>query len=266
MPLLLAFFFAFCAYGSLAAGNVLMKKGIAWIGWKGPKGRIFLNSLLIWSTGFVVMNASGVFTALAVQRLTPEETGVFAGFGVLIMIILAKALLQEPLFPGDAAGALLIVSSISLLGFFSRSESPDVWSSPKGLSLSLILILPFLFLALGLWFKKRAAHFFALCSGLSSGILVILLKILVARHDYRVTEYLSSLFLYLYIIYAVLALVSLQISLRRAQLMVVGPLQYSSLILYPAVASPLLGLPVVVGQWPLFLGCAAGIWIILRKR
>ncbi len=266
MPLYLAFFFAFCAYGSLGTGNVLMKKGIGWIGWKGPKNRDFFFSLLIWSLGFIIMNASGIFTALAVKRLTPEEASIFAGLGILIMIFLAKLMLGEPLYSSDTIGAILIVCSISLLGLFPHQKNIEIWSNPNGFILSAILLIPFFFLIMGLISKTRAVFFFALCSGQSSGILVILLKILVARHEYQISVYFSSVFLYLYVVFAILALISLQMALKRGQLMIVGPLQYSSLILYPAVSSQVLGIPLHFGQWPLFIGCAAGIWIIMRKR
>ncbi len=266
MSLFLAVFLALCAHAALGSGNVLMKRGIAWIGWTGDRNRHFFTQLLIWLTGFLIMNSSGVFTALAVKRLSPQEVAAFAGFGILAMIFLSRMILAESLYLSDIPGTAMIIIAITLLGLDPAPELTSVWSNPKTIPLILIFSFPFLFLLLGIIWKKKAAVAFALSSGQASGILIILLKLLVVRYEYRIVDYFSSLYLYLYIIFALLALLCLQFALKKGALMLVGPLQYSSLILYPALCAPLLGASLPIRHWPLFLLSVAGIWIIMRRR
>ena len=257
--------FALLAHGSLGAGNVLMKKGIDWIGWKGKKSRLYFTQLLIWCLGFVIMNSSGLFTALAVKRLPPHLISAFAGFGILLMILLSHWILRERLFISDLPGALLIVVSMTVLSRYP-SENPAVWNQPPTEFLFAVLLFPLLCFVLGTILNVGKAAFFAVSSGSSSAVLIILLKILVARYDYRISLYFSSPILYFYVFFALLALISLQLALKKGAVMSVGPLQYSCLVLYPVLASALLGIPLFLWQWPLFLLVAAGIWLILRKR
>jgi len=243
-----------------------MKKGINWIGWKGAKSRHYRQNLTIWILGFLILNSSGLFTALAVKRLPPQEVSAFAGFGILVMILLSRLLLNERLYISDIPGAAMIIAAISLLGMNTMPDNASIWNKLGLAPLIPILLLPLLFLLAGIILKKGSCTAYSIGSGSASGLLVILLKILVAHHGFDLQAFFSSPYLYLYIMYALLSLFCLQMALKKGPMMQVGPLQYSSLILYPALCVPLLGGSIFFMHAPLFLISAAGIWIIMRKR
>ncbi len=265
MPLHWAVLFALCTHIALGTGDVLMKSGIAWIDRKQRKDRLYFKNLLLWMFGFLVMNSSGVFTALAVKRLPPERIGAFAGAGIVSMVLLSRLLLGEKLHASDAWGSAMILAAITLLSLDPAPDDPSAWINPSPWSLLAVLLFPLFLLPTGFFSTKTAAAC-ALVSGQASGILVILLKILVARYNYRITSYFSSPFLYLYIAFALLALFTLQLALKRGPMMQAGPLQYSGLVLYPALCAPLFGILPLFRHWLLFLLSLAGIWIILRRR
>lgn len=266
MPLLTALFFTLCAHGALGAGNVLMKKGIGWLGPKENRQDHFRRDFLYWLMGFLILNSSGVFMALAVKGLSPHLVTAFAGFGILVMILLARAILREPLYQGDFIGSGLIILSLLILGLVIKPELTDIWQAPSAWGLGIILTTPILFLLAGILKPKISARSLALCSGQSSGIMVILLKILVARHGYAIDAYFTSVFAYLYLFFAILALVSLQLALKKGPMMLVGPLQYGSIILFPPLGALLLGAYFPLWHGLFFIMAVYGIWLIMNRR
>lgn len=266
MDTVLGLAWAFLAQASLGAGNVLMKKGIAWLGWPGPKNRAYFRDLIYWLAGFLVMNASGLFTALAVRTVSPQLVAAFAGAGILVMILLARFLLKEPLFATDLPAALLIAAALTLLGLSTEPAGQADWLKPGLLFHLFALGTPLLLLTAARLRPRHAALFYALCAGSSAGLLALILKLLVTRHAYRLAEYPASPYLYLYIFFALLALVALQAALKRAALMLVGPAQYAALVLLPPLWARLAGELLPGWQWPLYPAVALGAWIILRRR
>ncbi len=266
MDTVLGLVWAFLAQASLGAGNVLMKKGIAWLGWPGPKNRAYFRNLFYWLAGFLVMNASGILVALAVRTISPQLVAAFAGAGILVMILLARLLLDEALYRSDLAGALLITAALALLGWSAPAAPAAPWLKPGLLFHLFALGTPLLLLIAARLIPGRAALFYALCAGSGAGLLALLLKILVAGHEYRLGEYLFSPYLYLYVFFALLALVALQSALKRAPLMLVGPAQYAALVLFPPLCARLAGDILPAWHWPLYPAVALGAWIILRRR
>ena len=266
MEMFLGFSWAFLAQASLGAGNVLMKKGIAWLGWPGQKNSAYFRHLSTWLAGFLVMNASGLFVALAVRTVSPQLVSAFAGAGILVMILLARLLLKEALYRTDLAGALLIVIALALLGLSAPAAGHAPWLRPGLLFHLFAFLIPLLLLAAARLWPGYAALLYALCAGSSAGLLALLLKLLVVRHAYRLGEYLASPYLYLYLFFALLALVALQLALKRAALMLVGPAQYAALVLFPPLCARLAGDALPAWHWPLYPAVALGAWIILRRR
>ncbi|MCP5046650.1 MAG: hypothetical protein GY940_05735, partial [bacterium] len=70
-------FMALTAYTMISLGFVMMKKGIDWMGWKGPKNKTFYRNLGIWITGFLVMNIYGIPSAIALKTLPPHIVSAF---------------------------------------------------------------------------------------------------------------------------------------------------------------------------------------------
>jgi drug/metabolite transporter (DMT)-like permease len=266
MSELTALLYTLCAHGSLGTGNVLMKMGIGWLSRSQGDPKRLRRDRFLWLSGFLILNSSGLFMALAVKGFSPQLVTAFAGFGILVMILLSRLLLKEPLFFSDLPGTALIVIALLFLGLGAKPDDAAIWIHPAPIGLAVMLLCPLLLFFTGLVSSRFSAHTHALCAGMSSGILVILLKLLVARYGYSVGGYLGSAYAYLYIFFALLALVSLQLALKKGALMLVGPLQYGSMILFPPLGAILVGAQFPLIQAPFLLLAVLGIWLIMRRR
>jgi multidrug transporter EmrE-like cation transporter len=237
MTQILSILMAMTAYACLAVGLVLMKKGIGWLGWKGPKDRSFYGSLAVWIAGFLVMNLYGVPNALALKILPPDVVAAFAGWGIVVLVFCSHFLLRESISRSDLVYSFLIVGGIAALNLFSR---PEAAGEPDPAATVVLFFLPFVLFVCGLvfsWSDTLKTALFAAVSGLCAGLMVVALGLLVRRYEYQIALYLKSPYLYLYIGLGLLSLVALQVALKHGPLMVIGPIQYSTHIGYPLVAA-----------------------------
>jgi len=237
MPRLLSVFITIFAYTLLSTGFVLMKKGIGWIGFKGKKDKAFYRNLLLWIIGFILINVYIVPNAIALKYLTPHLVSSMAGWGIIILIFFSYLILKEKLYRSDYFYALLIVVSIVFLHFFEYQESEEkvVISVLVAVSvLPLLLLLPAL-----LRFVSRRVKtiLMATLSGLSAGLIIVMLKVLVSFSGFAVPSYFSSPYFYLYLFFSLAAFITLQVAYKWGQMMTVGPIQYSATIIYPALCS-----------------------------
>jgi multidrug transporter EmrE-like cation transporter len=263
-----AIFMALLAYTLLSMGIVLMKKGVACFGWKGKKNRRFYAYLGAWIAGFSIMNLNGIPNAIALKTLPPHIVAACAGWGIVILIFFSSWVLKENVFNSDFIFAGLIVVSIFLLNFF---EKPIVVENPVSLSgLFIISLLPFALMPV-LFFKvitkKVKTVVYAALSGLAAGLLVVFLKMLMIAYGFQVGRFFGSIYLYAYIFAALISLIALQLANKSGDMIVIGPVQYSCQIIYPAVSTY-----VVFGQSLTLMQIAAIISIIysvhriLKKR
>jgi len=237
MPEWMSLPLAVFGYTLLSAGFVLMKKGIGWIGFKGPKDRIFRTNLFVWIVGFIVMNLAVIPNTMALKHLAPHIVSSTAGWGVIVMVALSFLLLRERLFRSDGLYTILIVGSIVLLNLFETPRGEERFDLPllaASSALPFILVLPA--------FLKRASKrmrtvFLAGFSGIATGMIVISLKVLVILFGFRVSAYFASPVLYLYLLFSLGAFVSLQWAYKLGSMMRVGPVQYSASIIYPVLCS-----------------------------
>jgi multidrug transporter EmrE-like cation transporter len=205
---------AFAAYAVLAAGMILMKKGIAWIGHKGPKDGAWRRDLWTWIAGFLLSNLYVVPSLMALSALTPHIVGAFAGSGVVVLVLLASAVLGEKLHRSDILYTAVVVLSIILLNVYEPSSGKGVLNIPLLAAASafpLLLFTP----------------------------IVVLIKTVVETHGFRIAEYLRSPYVYLYLFFSLTAFIALQLAFRIGSMMRTGPVQYGSSIVYPAVCSAL---------------------------
>lgn len=68
---------------------------------------------------------------------------------------------------------------------------------------------------------------------------VVLMKVLVDLHGFRVVDYFRSPHVYLYLFFSLGSFIALQLAYRLGTMMRTGPLQYGSSIAYSAVCSVL---------------------------
>ena len=233
-PRITALIMAAAAYSFISVGFILQKKGISWIGWKGRKDRSYFKNLGVWTAGFILMNGYGIPSAVALTSLPPHIVSAFAGWGIIVLVFLSHLFLRETVRRSDFFYSLAVIGGIVLMNI----SEPPVQSETISADVPTILFFAtplsvFLCSLILLSSDKLKNFFYALVSGCSAGMMVISLKGLVQLHEYRLTEYPGSVYLYLYIFYAVLSFVSLQISLRTGPVMITGQIQYSMTIIYP---------------------------------
>jgi len=237
MSELFPIFMALVAYSCISVGFVLMKLGIGWIGWKGKRNRTFYRCLALWLSGFIIMNIYGVPSAIALKRLPPHIVAAFAGWGIVVLVFLSHFLLKEKIHKSDFLFSLAIVAGIFLLSFFER-QSPDNDIDIKGMIF--LGSFPVILFILGLSNRLSARMktvLFASVSGVSAALMVVFLRLLVLKYRYQIVLYFDSPYLYLYIGFALLSFIALQMAIKNGAMMVIGPVQYSATILYPLPAA-----------------------------
>jgi drug/metabolite transporter (DMT)-like permease len=93
------------------------------------------------------------------------------------------------------------------------------------------------------------------------------MKILVAEHGLAVRTYFASTYLYLYLLFSLLAFAALQVSLRRGALIAVGPVQYAAGILVPVLcAAPVFGRRLHPLQFAAAAVIVFGVAVLLKGR
>lgn len=258
---------ALVAYTMLSTGLVLMKKGIAWTGTWRPSDRAWRRAFTVWTAGFVVSNLYVVPSALALKIMNPHTVAAIAGWGVVVLIILSRAFLREKVYRTDIIWAAVIVAAIVLLSVPGRSAAAGL---PRASALIAGATLPLLLIpaAFARTFSRRVrATIFAVVSGLSSGLIVVLLKILIDEFGYRIGSYFGSVWFYAYLFFSLAAFLSLQMAYRLEALMRTAPVQYSLAIAYPAVVFVLVyGNRLSPVEIPAVSAIVLAVVGILRKR
>lgn len=232
-----AILMALTAYSFISIGFVLQKQGIHWMGWKGQKNKTFYKNLALWVTGFVIMNIYGVPSAIALKTLPSHIVAACAGWGIVALVFLSHFFLKEKLFNSDYFYSFLVVAGIVLLNLFEK-PAPDTPANITGLIL--LGAFPVVLLAAGFNRKlspKVKTIVFASVAGLTAALMVVFLKLLVLNHQYHVARYLRSPYLYLYIGVALISLAALQLAFKNGPMMITGPVQYATTIIYPAIAA-----------------------------
>ena len=225
------------AYTLLSTGFVLMKKGISWIGYKGKKDKLYFRYLFTWIAGFMLINIYIVPNTIALKALDPHIVSAMAGWGVIVLVFLSKIFLGEKLFRSDYYFTILIFISIVILNVFEYQETGESFN-PAFLIISASL--PFLLFIpafMKTFSKKTRTLLFAAISGISTGMIIITLKVVVSDSGFFIREYFSSPYFYMYLLFSITAFLSLQIAYKMGLMMIVGPVQYSAAIIYPALCS-----------------------------
>jgi drug/metabolite transporter (DMT)-like permease len=262
-----AFLLAASAYVLLAVGLVLMKKGIGWFGRRAPKDAAWGRDLGIWSAGFLLSNAYIVPVALALKTLAPHVVAAFAGLGVIVMVLLSRAWLGERLRGSDAyyAGGMGLAMVMLALTSAEGAGGPA-----RSLGLAIAAAFPFALLSAGLLGSpdgRRRAVLLAAVSGISAGMIVILMRTLVLAHGTRVGDYLGSPAFYLYLGFSLTAFLALQFAYKLDALLRTGPVQYAASIVYPVIGSVLVfGNAIRPVQAAAILVIVLGVVGILRGR
>ena len=258
---------AFLAYSLLGGGLVLMKKGIAWLGWRGPRDRTFCRNLAVWIAGFLLLNLYIVPATVALNRLDSHIVASVAGWGVVVLVFLSRLSLGEKSFPSDLPHTALIVGGIVVLNLLERPAAGQTFALPAYIGVALA---PFLIAGLALFLRATptmSAALWAGVSGMGTGLVVMTMKTLVSEHGLAVRAYFASPYLYVYLLFSLVSFLALQVSLRKGALIAVGPVQYSAGILTPVLcAAPVFGPRLHPLQFAAAAVIVYGVAAMLKKR
>jgi len=225
------------AYTLLSIGFVLMKKGITWIGFKGEKDKTYYKNLFTWIVGFILINVYIVPNTIALKYLAPHIVSSMAGWGIIVMIFFSYIILKEKLYQSDYFYTIIIVFSIIFLHFFEYQGDEKNINKPVLIAVTFLPLFLLFPACLKFVSKKVKTILFAAISGISAGLIIVILKVLVTFSGFDIPSYFSSPYLYLYLLFSLSAFITLQIAFKMGQMMIVGPVQYSAAILYPALCS-----------------------------
>ena len=258
---------ALLAYTLVSTGLVLMKKGIGCFGWQGPKTKSYYQSLGGWILGFVIMNGFGIPSAIALKQLPPHIVAAFAGWGIVVLVFLSFFLLKEKIYKEDFLFSAIIILGIVLLNIFEKSESGQ---TPQLLGLIVLTLIPVALFVTGLlpvFSQKAKTIIFGTVLGFSAGLMVVFLKILVLSYQYQIKLYFGSIYLYLYLSYALISLIALQLANKHGSIMIIGPVQYATTIFYPLLTAFVVFHDAInIVQIAAILLIVIGVIAILRKR
>lgn len=271
MPKVFPILMALSAYTMLSLGFVLMKKGVQWLGWQGKKNNLYYQHLIRWTMGFLIANIYGLPSALALKSLPAHIVAAFAGWGIVMLVLFSFLILKEKIYSSDYFHAIVIVGGIILLAFFEKKGSTlGLFLPVNQIGLGVLCLVPIVLFGLGMMkpgAKRLQVVGLAAVSGMSAGMMVVSLRLLVMEMGYHVARYFSSGYLYIYIMFALLALVALQLALKNGSMIVIGPVQYSANIIYPVLATLLVFEQGI--QWVQGVGIALilyGVIFILKKH
>jgi len=196
-----------------------MKKGISWIGYKGRKNKPYFKDLFTWIAGFLLINIYIVPNTIALKTLDPHIVSAMAGWGVIVLVFLSKIFLEEKLFRSDYYFTLLIFISIIILNVFEYEEAGKSFNTAFliiSASLPFLLFIPAFMKAFS---KKTRTLLFAAISGISTGMIIVTLKVVVSESGFLIREYFSSPYFYLYLLFSITAFISLQIAYKMGLMM-----------------------------------------------
>jgi len=224
-------------FSVFSAGIVLTKAGGAWLKWPGHKNRDFYKALAIWLLGFLLYNVAVVPNMIASKSLPPHIISAISGWGIPAVVLLSAWLLKEKLFKSDLINALLMFAAIIVLGLSDRSSAATQINQTSFyilLALPLVLLLPLIFRRPS---GRLRAILLAAFAGSAGGLALVIMNIVVKSLGFDIFSYLDSPWPYLYILVSVAQFIGMQLAMRFGSMILVGPLQYALMILYPVAAS-----------------------------
>jgi uncharacterized membrane protein len=245
----------------------MQKMGHKWLGWKEEKNQIFIRHFVVWLGGFLLYNLSVLPIGIASKALPPYIISSISAFGICLILIFSYFLLNEELYISDIYHSILMVSSIFIVCYFQR---PIMLIDIHIPALYILLLLPFLLIIVS-YIKRDSIKIktvlFSLLSGCTGGLTLVLINIAVKQNDNHFLAYFSSPYFYLWLGMGALSLIALQFAIKYGDIILVGPLQQSSNIIYPVICSYFIfGASLILAQIIAVLVIIYACFAMLRKR
>lgn len=244
------------------------------MGHTGSKGPDYYRNLWIWSIGFALLNLAVLPNYLSLGVLNAYVVNAISGLNIVFMIFLSRLILNEPLLTRDYIYTLIMCAAIVAINLADRTGG-SVLTVQAGFAY-LAAAIPVG--SLLVWLLLRAAKFLrpasgvqalwlAAASGSMSGLMITYMKILHMERGTRLLSYLSSPYLYCFIIVSALSMVAIQMAYRMGTMILVGPAQFATTVFYPILAAyPIFSLPVNPVQVICFLVIVTIVVLMVKEH
>jgi len=280
----------------LSLGMVLQKRHVSWMGRKGQRDAAFRRDLLGWLLGFLLMNIAPVTNYFALLGLAANVVSALIGADVAFTALLVAFFLKERLGGAEIAWTAVLFAALGLAGFRGGSPSSG-FSVPPYLLFYVLPIAVGLVALLARWRLAAAAApacaapteasgaaagagaaggakplhgklavVFACVAGAFGGYMVLTMRALQLAAGNDFVRWLSTPYLYLYMLGGILSFVTVQLAYRDGSMGTVSPAFYGMQVLWPALASyAVLGSAFDALQAAAFAAIALSILMISRK-
>lgn len=237
---LLAIFIAFIGAVTLNIGKGVQKMEVhvfaeGWGMFKPPHRRHFMR----WMVGLGMTASFGPCQWVALQIVdNPSITSSMMGVGLVGLVLFAVKVIGEKLAGREVAGiAIIIVSTFALVFFQEHRESPQQYDLRMlVISLAVFMGIDILLAAFSLATKKLHGFSFGFLAGSVNGIALVLVKVAaISAGSGELVAQLLGPWLYIGMVFGILATVFTQIGFWRDRALIVVPTYVSLTIMGPAI-------------------------------
>jgi drug/metabolite transporter (DMT)-like permease len=227
----------------LSMGMTLQKRHVVWLGSPRPWGRAFFRHLGLWCLGILLMNLQTVSQYFALMGLPANVVGATTGASVAFTAMLAMLMLKERLGGRRLAWTLALFAAMAAAGFLgegSGSEAKDLSPAALYVFLGIPLVLGVSLFSLRRHIKgPRLAASIAAVSGCLNGFMLFPLRALQVDAAPSLSGWLSSPYLYAYLVAGFSGFVLIQLAYRDGEMAAVAPALYGMQVIWPAIGSHL---------------------------
>ncbi|MCX8059115.1 MAG: hypothetical protein N3A58_06850 [Spirochaetes bacterium] len=228
-------FLAFLAYFTLSAGFVLQKKGIKFANTK---------DILIWITGFILMNLAPLINYFALKGISPSIVTASSGISVPLTIFLSKFILNTKIKITDYIYSILMMLFIFLANYFSENKEFNSFSKNALYFFVFLPSLLFLILIIINKFYKNKNNkiklintiIYSFSGGSLAGMMMIVLKIFQIEDVFSNKNFIFNQFFLLYLFLGITSFLSIQFAYRNGDILIVSPIQYGTQVFFPLLS------------------------------
>jgi drug/metabolite transporter (DMT)-like permease len=251
-----------------STGVIMQKKGSVWMTWKTKRNNEFIKMLGLWLFGIIISYVISAFpTGAASKDLPSYVVAAMSGWSILVIVFFSCLFLKEKLYSSDIFYAVIIIGCIVMMSIFSGSEEALDFDFKQ---LYYLLFVPFILLV-PVFFKgvknKHKTILLSVFSGISGGLVIVFMNILVKESGGSIGEIVSSPYIYIYFLAGIVSKAAIQAAYRFGDVILITPLQTSLSIMYPILCSYfLLNSNISAVQVVSILLIVICCWGILKKR
>ncbi len=207
----------------ISLGLVLQKRGVGWFRHKDKTSAEYKHLKQVWFLGFALNNLLSVFYYFALKGLSASVVGAMMGLNIIFSALFSGIILKEHVSKTVITLSAFLVCSIVLANFSSPLEAAV--PVPAALEIFIFFLVPYALAALAQLFwrlKMIPAELYAICfagtAGALEGFIIILIKALQVSRGDNPLRYLTSVYLYLYIIASISLISFMQVAYAHGRM------------------------------------------------